>query len=282
MPATLTLKGGLTADEDLRVGALKELTVDTEAKQLRLHDAVTPGGKAIGGSSALTTKGDIATFATTDVRLPVGADNQVLTADAAEATGVKWATPAAGAGMPAGVYEPFGGSDYMCLPHNVVKFSGGVTNATANEATWTAAWFMFPTLITDIGIIVRTADAGATDTRVSIYAQHATTALPDALVFASDNLDVSATGYVPAALPANTVLHGLYWFGFKSDSTTLNVVSTDNTGGFYWGHPLGMGNGAGRALLPRADALIGAWPATATIDGSRSVSNFQVVGFNGN
>ena len=41
--------------------------------------------------SPLTTKGDIHTYSTTDARLPVGANNQVLTADSTQATGVKWA-----------------------------------------------------------------------------------------------------------------------------------------------------------------------------------------------
>lgn len=46
----------------------------------------------------LTTKGDIyaATAAATPDRLGVGANNTVLTADSATATGLKWATPAGG------------------------------------------------------------------------------------------------------------------------------------------------------------------------------------------
>jgi hypothetical protein len=44
-----------------------------------------------GGSSPLTTKGDVYTFSTSDARLGVGANNTVLTADSAEATGLKWA-----------------------------------------------------------------------------------------------------------------------------------------------------------------------------------------------
>lgn len=45
-----------------------------------------------------TTKGDLisATAASTPTRLGVGANNTVLTADSAEATGLKWATPSSG------------------------------------------------------------------------------------------------------------------------------------------------------------------------------------------
>ena len=52
-----------------------------------------------GGSSPLTTKGDLYTFSTSDARLAVGTNTHVLTADSAEATGLKWAAPASGGGM---------------------------------------------------------------------------------------------------------------------------------------------------------------------------------------
>ena len=50
------------------------------------------------GSSPLTTKGDVYTYSTTDARLGVGTNGQVLTADSTAATGIKWATPASGGG----------------------------------------------------------------------------------------------------------------------------------------------------------------------------------------
>jgi hypothetical protein len=53
----------------------------------------------VGGSSPLTTKGDLYTFSTVDARLGVGANGTVLTAASGEATGLEWAAPAAAGGM---------------------------------------------------------------------------------------------------------------------------------------------------------------------------------------
>ena len=49
-----------------------------------------------GAVSPLTTKGDLYTFGSSDTRLAVGTNTHVLTADSAEATGLKWAAPAGG------------------------------------------------------------------------------------------------------------------------------------------------------------------------------------------
>lgn len=53
-------------------------------------------GKSGGTSSPLTTKGDVWGYSSTNARIPVGTDTQVLTADSTQTLGLKWATPAAG------------------------------------------------------------------------------------------------------------------------------------------------------------------------------------------
>lgn len=47
-------------------------------------------------TSPLTTKGDILGYSTTNARIPIGTDGQVLTADSAQTLGLKWATPTTG------------------------------------------------------------------------------------------------------------------------------------------------------------------------------------------
>lgn len=50
-------------------------------------------GASIIGISPLTTKGDIWGYSTTNTRVPIGTNGQVLTADSSHALGLKWATP---------------------------------------------------------------------------------------------------------------------------------------------------------------------------------------------
>ena len=78
-----------TANTNTRLG------VGTNGQVLSVSSGV-PAWTTTADVTPLTTKGDLFTFTTVDARIGIGANNTVLTADSAEATGMKWAAPAGG------------------------------------------------------------------------------------------------------------------------------------------------------------------------------------------
>lgn len=107
-----TLLSGLTANttyflDPTTAGTLTATEPSTDgqiSKPMLYATSTTAGwvydyrGIAIASDSGvLTTKGDVLSHnTTTETRIPVGTNDQVLTADSAEASGVKWATPSSG------------------------------------------------------------------------------------------------------------------------------------------------------------------------------------------
>lgn len=93
---------------------------------------------AAGGTpSPLTTKGDVWGFSTTDARIPVGSDTQVLTADSTQALGVKWATPSSGFSNPMTTKGDIIIEDATPAP---ARLAIGSTGQTLGVASGLPAW----------------------------------------------------------------------------------------------------------------------------------------------
>ena len=71
------------------------LGIGTSGQVLAVSGGGVPAWTTTADVTPLTTKGDLFTFTTVDARIGVGTNGQILQADSAEATGLKWATPAA-------------------------------------------------------------------------------------------------------------------------------------------------------------------------------------------
>ena len=93
---------GVTSAIQTQIDGKQAINANVSTTELGYLDGVTSAiqtqldAKTL--KATLTTKGDIyaATAASTPDRLAVGANDTVLTADSTAATGLKWATPAAG------------------------------------------------------------------------------------------------------------------------------------------------------------------------------------------
>ena len=82
-----------------RLGEISDVSITnpTNAQVLKFNSTTGKweNGSA-GSSSPLTTKGDLYGYSTTDARIPVGDDGEVLTADSSSPLGVSWQPPQTG------------------------------------------------------------------------------------------------------------------------------------------------------------------------------------------
>lgn len=99
----------------------------------------------VGTPSPLTTKGDLYTYTTTEARLPVGTDGQILSADSAEASGLKWI--AAPDTSPAGsnTQVQFNNSGVFGASADLTFSGTTLTVGSSTQATLTAATSSFIT-----------------------------------------------------------------------------------------------------------------------------------------
>ena len=187
-----------------------------------------------GGASPLTTKGDVYTFSTSDARLGVGANNTVLTADSAEATGLKWVAASSSGKV-------------LQVVSATTTTSANITSSSYTDTNITAT--ITPTLNTSKILVLISAQNlaywSSLTTVVQIKAQllrGATQILEDLIFSQLESVSASSTYYgnsssityldSPATTSATTyklqaakVLgNGIYFQGSNSNASTITLL----------------------------------------------------------
>lgn len=192
-----------------------------------------------GGSSPLTTKGDVYTYSTTDARLGVGADGYVLTADSAQTTGLKWAAVTASAGG-SNTQIQFNGSGSLSgdsgLTFNSTNKSiavGGATVTTsATLAQFTQTWNGSGQAFYGVDVAITTTAYDSTNS-AAFRARQGTTekwaVKPTGENWSVAEYKIAATFTGQASAIVTTGKFGLYNAGVMGWSASTNGASSLDT-----------------------------------------------------
>ena len=163
-----------------------------------------------GGSTTLTTKGDLLTRDSSALaRLAVGTNGYVLTADSAEATGLKWAAASGGGG---GLTDHgWTSGQYYGLPNN------GTGTATPNADVTLYYRFYIPASATFDRIACRTAAtfSGTAEVRLGIYNHDSSTDKPSTVKLDAGTVSCTASSTTYEITINETLDEGWYWFAFN-------------------------------------------------------------------
>jgi hypothetical protein len=198
--------------------------------------------------SLVDAKGDliVATANDTPVRLAVGPDGHVLTADSAEASGVKWAAASGG------VLGMVPKSGQYLYPASAGQWSGGAV-AYASGADLLVPLVVAGSFSAD-KLACRVTTAEAVNVRVLLYASDAD-GTPATLV-ASGTGSASATGVLTVAFSAVDLAPGVYWGAIRTDGGSAVRFWALQSHQVVWG---GVAGDASFAKNPLPAADVGAY-----------------------
>jgi len=253
------LSGTNTGDEiaaSVAVAGVVEIAtqaeVDTGTDTLRSITPETLTGFA--GGTQLTTKGDILTYSTLNARLGVGANDQVLTADSAQALGVKWA--ASGSGV----------TTWLALNDTASSFTAA--NWIRVNAGGTALE-MVTSPVTSVGSSGAINSSGGTTPSISIDNSSATT--KGAVELATSAETITGTDATRAVTPAGLEA----WTGSAQITAVGDIGSIASNGpvirtgaGAYTTRVLTAGTTTGGILITDGDGVSG----NPTFDADSTIS----------
>lgn len=213
----------LVLDGQYAIVTLEKIATNEWYVAGNLVEAALPILKSTG-----TAKGDIIGFtgSATPTALAVGTNGHVLTADSAEATGVKWAAAAGGSSGP-------GLPPRISSATELMLFGEGVTNSSSARAMVVDRFYfqVFPVngsiTLSDVKIEVTTAGTAGSTARLGFYRVDDATSRTFTLVSDCGTVAIDATGVVGITGLSVTLTTGWYIVGLvPSASVSVRAYGT--------------------------------------------------------